>query len=292
VICSSCGTPAPEGARFCGSCGQPLRAGADERRVVTVLFADLVGFTGLSEARDPEELKLLIDGCFETLVRDITNFGGRVDKIVGDAIVALFGAPVAHEDDPERAVRAALRMQETLATRSAELGAPVRMRIGVNTGEVLVGALRAGGDTTVMGDVVNIASRLQTIAAPGQVLVGPTTHAATAGVIAYEPLGAVAVRGREEVVDAWVATAALLQPGARRRRARGPLVGRERELGLADHALASSITHRRAQLIVLLGEAGVGKSRLAAELASLAAERHEALVLEGRCVPYGEANVW
>ena len=152
---------------------------------MTVLFADLVGFTGLAEDRDPEQLKHLIDRCFQRLVADITSFGGTVDKIIGDAIVALFGAPTAHEDDAERAVRAALRMQRTLDVFSQEQGGELRMRIGVNTGEVLVGALRAGGDYTAMGDTVNIASRLQSLAHPGEVLVGVATPAATNAAISY-----------------------------------------------------------------------------------------------------------
>ncbi|HSL57992.1 MAG TPA: adenylate/guanylate cyclase domain-containing protein, partial [Acidimicrobiales bacterium] len=290
--CPACGTPAPVGARFCATCGASLVDAGDERRVVTVLFADLVGFTMLAESRDPEEVKLLVDRCFELLVHDITAFGGRVDKIVGDAIVALFGAPVAHEDDPERAVRAALRMQETLTAHATGLGPEVRMRIGVNTGEVLVGSLRADGDYTAMGDVVNIASRLQAHAQPGQIIVGPATHAATEGAIAYQPEGLLAVRGRGEPIEVWSATASLLPPGTRRRRSRTPLVGRTAEIGLVGHALDAALGHRRSLLVVLLGEAGVGKSRFATEVAGIAAERHGALVLEGRGVPYGEANVW
>src|SRR5262249_13424180 len=160
-------------------------------------FADLVGFTTLSESNDPERVKRTVDRCFEWLVADIVGFGGQVDKIIGDAVVALFGAPVAHEDDAERAVRAALRMQETVATRSSSAADAVRIRMGVNTGEVLVGAMAAGSDYTAMGDVVNIASRLQTSAAPGEVLVGPATHAATRKCIRYQPRGLFAVRGRE-----------------------------------------------------------------------------------------------
>src|SRR3954447_15427463 len=143
VTCPSCRADVPAVARFCPECGQELRLRGDERRIVTVLFADLVGYTSLSESRDPEQVKNIVDACFGRLVADIDTFGGRVDKIVGDAIVALFGAPTAHEDDAERAVRAALRMQETLSTHCQELGAEIRMRVGVNTGEVLVGALRA-----------------------------------------------------------------------------------------------------------------------------------------------------
>lgn len=292
VNCPACGAAPPDGARFCPNCGQPLRAQVDERRVVTVLFADLVGFTGLAEARDPEQVKIIVDRCFESLVAVITSFGGRVDKIVGDAIVALFGAPVAHEDDPERAVRAALRMQETLAERVPDLGAPVRMRIGINTGEVLVGALRAGGDYTAMGDVVNTAARLQTEAAPGEVLVGAATYAATHDAVVYEPRGLLAVRGRGDAVEAFLATGVVAPPGHRARDTRIPLIGRDRELGLIAHALDGAVERRRAALVTLLGEAGVGKARLAQATADLAADRHGALVLRGRCVAYGESNVW
>src|SRR6188472_2758154 len=126
MSCAVCGAPLLEGARFCASCGTPVQRRVDERRVVTVLFADLVGFTGLSENRDPEQVKNLIDRCFEGLVADIAAYGGEVDKIVGDAILALFGAPIAHEDDAERAVRAALRMQESVAAYAEDAGAAIR----------------------------------------------------------------------------------------------------------------------------------------------------------------------
>ena len=292
MTCGACGEVVPEEARFCPACGHALQARVDERRVVTVLFADLVRFTSLGESMDPEHLKNLVDRCFEGLVADVAAFGGQVDKILGDAIVALFGAPVAHEDDAERAVRAALQMQQTLAAHASEIGLSVEMRVGVNTGEVLVGALRSGGDYTAMGDVVNTASRLQTMAAPGQVVVGPFTHAATRDVVRYVPLGEVAVRGREEPVEAWVAHEAVALPGHRPRRTRTPLVGRDAEMGLLSHALAAAVTHSRAHLVLLVGEAGMGKSRLADEVVCTAHDEHAALVLEGRCVPYGEANVW
>src|SRR6185436_8450521 len=186
-------------ARFCPTCGAPRITGHGERRIATVGFADLVGVTSFSEASDPAQVKALVDDCFAELSQDVTAFGGRVDKIIGDAIVALFGAPVAHEDDAERAVRAALRMQGTLRAYVDSLGLGVQMRIGVNTGEVLVGALRAGGDYTAMGDVVTAAERLQTAAPPGGILVGPATRAATAGVIRYESVGPVRARNREEL---------------------------------------------------------------------------------------------
>ncbi len=291
--CPACGTANPANARFCLSCGQQLVARNDERRVATVLFADLVGFTGLAETRDPEHVKRLVDDCFEALVGDITAFGGRVDKIVGDAIVALFGAPVAHEDDAERAVRAALRMQESIRRHAEESAATgLAMRIGVNTGEVLVGALRAGGDYTAMGDVVNSAQRLQSAAEPGTVLVGSATFGATQEAIDYQPVEPVNAKGREEPLDAWIAVEPLLPPGYRRRRVQTPFVGRDTELGVMRHAVDTAVERSRAHFLLVLGEAGVGKSRLAEETAKLARMRHHALVFEGRCVPYGEANVW
>ena len=257
---------------------------------MTVVFADIVGFTGLAESADPEQVKNLLDRCFARLARDVTAYGGRVDKIMGDAMVALFGAPTAHEDDAERAVRAALQMQQSLYE---ELG-PERpsLRVGVNTGEVLVGAPHAGGDATVLGDVVNVASRLQTGAAPGQIIVGAATWAATSEIVHYQALGQLKTRGRGEPVEAWLALDVLAPPGHRPPRPNTPLVGRDDELGLLCGALATAVRRRRGQLVLIVGEAGIGKSRLAEELACEARQRHGALVLEGRCVPYGEANLW
>ncbi|HXH58959.1 adenylate/guanylate cyclase domain-containing protein [Iamia sp.] len=299
MVCTQCGAEVPAGARFCPSCGHPTAAPGDQRRVVTVLFADIVGFTTLSETLDPERVKRLVDSWFERLVTDIAEFGGRVDKIIGDGILALFGAPVAHEDDAERAVRAALRMQETLATMSeravglaGERSPKVQMRIGVNTGEVLVGALRADGATTAMGDVVNTASRLQTAARPGEVLIGPTTHVLTAHAIGSERRGMLTARGRDAPVEAWSATCALLPPGQRPARDHTPLVGRDRELSLLDAAVAAALGHSRALVSVVVGDTGVGKTRLVREAAERLAGGRDLLVLEGRCVPYGEANVW
>ena len=292
-VCPSCASPFPEGARFCPSCGHSLGvARGEERRVVTVLFADLVGFTSQAERMDPEQVKSLVDGLFQRLVEDVTSFGGRVDKILGDAIVALFGAPVAHEDDAERAVRASLRMQRSITELVADLDLPIRMRIGVNTGEVLVGALRAGGDYTAMGDVVNTASRLQTAAPPGGVLVGPATHAATEGAIAYESVGEFQVRGRDERVAAWLALEPLTLPGRRRRRMPVPFVGRQLELSLLIDTMRVAQSQRRAVLAIVEGEGGVGKTRLVEEVLHGYVKQQEGTVLIGACVPYGEANRW
>lgn len=292
MSCVTCGAVLPATARFCPACGHRLDARADERRVVTVLFADVVGFTSLSETRDPEQVKALVDRCFQMLVTDIVGFGGRVDKIIGDAIVALFGAPDAHEDDAERAVRAALHMQQTLKERAADLDDLVQMRVGVNTGEVLVGALQAGGDYTAMGDVVNTAARLQTAAEPGGVLVGPATWNATRRTIAYERRGLLSAKGREAPVETFAPTITLGAPGDRTHRPDVPMVGRAAELSLLAQATDNAIAQSRAALVLVVGDAGMGKSRVAKEVTDGVIARDGAIAFHGRCVPYGEANVW
>jgi class 3 adenylate cyclase/tetratricopeptide (TPR) repeat protein len=288
VTCPACGASAPPEARFCPTCGHALVTRPDERRVATLVFADLVGFTSLSQTADPEQVKRLVDTCVGALSADVTAFGGRVDKIVGDELVAIFGAPVAHEDDAERAVRCGMQMQRTLANLAGRVGVDLQMRVGVNTGEVLVGAL--GGDVTAMGDVVNTASRLQTGAAPGQVVVGPPTYSATSEIISYESLGSLEVKGRDGTVDAWLAVGATAPPG-RRRRARGSIVGRDAELAMLRGILDASEQRHRAHLVIVAADAGVGKSRLVGEVVREAGASRDVCVLKTHCVPYGE-GVW
>ena len=182
-------------------------------------------------------------------------------------------------------------MQRALATIRERQGIEVQMRVGVNTGEVLVGAMRAGGDYTAMGDAVNTANRLQTAAEPGRVVVGPTTFAATQHAVRYESLGALAVKGREERVDAWVALEAIAPPGKSRRRLRASLIGRDAELTLLRNIVDAALARDHAHLVLVTGDAGVGKSRLAAEVAQHADLERGAHVLTGQCVPYGE-DVW
>jgi class 3 adenylate cyclase len=255
----------------------------------------VVGFTSLAEHLDPEQVKRLIDGVFERLVDDVTAFGGRVDKLLGDGILALFGAPVAHEDDAERAVRSALRMQETIDRYVEEESPahPLKLRIGINTGEVLVGTL-AGTDYTAMGDVVNTASRLQAESPPGGVLVGEATYALTNDVIEYGPPTELQPRGREQSITTWLARGTLTAPGARVRRTDLRLVGRDPELTLARAALKLGIDEHRTLLLNVVGESGVGKSRLIDELLDTLDEigAGSGAVLEGVCAPYGESNVW
>ena len=256
-----------------------------------MLFADLVGFTGMAEHLDPEQVKRFVEGAFERLAEDVTAFGGNVDKFLGDGILALFGAPVAHEDDAERAVRAALRMQQTLEqyVAGASLDVPVHMRIGINTGEVLVGTL-AGTDYTAMGDVVNTASRIQAEAPSGGVLVGESTHALTTEAVRYEEAVELHPRGREFPVTTWLAQEVVAPPGSRQRRSDLRLVGREAELALGRAAIALAFSERRNLLLNVIGESGVGKTRFVDELLDSLSD--DVMLLEGVCAPYGESNVW
>ncbi len=289
--CRSCGAEVSPGARFCSNCGASQATAGEERRVITALFADIVGFTALAERRDPEEVKRLVDRAFAQLTAEITSFGGVVDKIVGDEIVALFGAPVAHSDDAERAVRAGLRMQSVIAGLSDELDPPLELRIGIRTGEVLVGSTSAGGDYTAMGDVMNTASRLQNLASAGQVLVGDATVKSTGEAIRYQALGSLPTRGRDRPLEAWLAIEATQLPGAHRRKS-DVFVGRERELAFLEAQAAIATGLDLAQLAVVVGEAGMGKTRLVAETVNRLADKGDLVALEGRCVAYGEANVW
>ena len=224
ATCPSCGSPLPTAARFCPACGRELGPSApeEERRVVTVLFADVAGFTSLAEGRDPESVKELLDSCFGALVPIVEQLGGHVDKIIGDELMAVFGAPTAHQDDPERAVRAALDLGPAL-----RLAAPgLVLRVGVNTGEVLAGPVGPAGAYTVTGDTVNTAHRLVQAAEPGEVLVGERTWEATGSVVVYEHRPPYALRGKQEPVPAWAAKRVPRRAGGRRpgvgRTARGP----------------------------------------------------------------------
>ena len=295
--CEQCASALPEGARFCPSCGAPQGAlaevaGLEERRVVTVLFADVVGFTALAEHRDPEQVKRLVDAAFELLVRDVESYGGVVDKLLGDGIVALFGAPVAHEDDADRAVRAGLTMQQTLAAfRDEHPADDLRMRVGINTGEVLVGTL-AGTDYTAMGDVVNIAARLQSASPADAVLVGADTRALCSSSIRFQGVDPVQLRGRAGITEAWQVIAVDRARPRRRWASDVPFVGRTAELAILD-AVLHTVRAGRGAIVAVSGEAGIGKSRLIGEaVGTLLTERPETLLLEGACAPYGETNLW
>src|SRR3954451_9614003 len=304
ATCPSCGASNDPGDRFCGECGtelatgrrqEPARASAgapvSERRLVSVLFADLVGFTTLSEHRDPEEVRELLGQYFDRCRTLIEQFGGTVEKFIGDAVMAVWGSPVAREDDAERAVRAALAITQAVTALGAEAGMPdLRARAGVLTGSAAV-EIGARSEAMVVGDTVNAASRLQGVAEPGTVLVDDVTRAATEAAIAYEDAGTHRMKGREEPVKAWSALRVVAGVGGARRSVglEAPFVGRAAERELIISALDESLRDRTARLVTVLGEAGFGKSRLLWEffkhVDGIEAEIHWH---QGRSLAYGE----
>ncbi|MEM8618580.1 MAG: adenylate/guanylate cyclase domain-containing protein [Actinomycetota bacterium] len=296
--CSSCGRDLPEGARFCPFCGHEVVASAsEERRVVTVVFADIVGYTALSEQLDPERVKRLIDGAFERMIADIESFDGRVDKVLGDGILALFGAPVAHEDDADRAVWAAMQMHESLATYVGEhddVEGPLRLRVGVNTGEVLFGAVSGTTESTAMGDVVNVASRLQTMAEPGDILLGDDTASLVSDDIIRELVDdlhpEVTVRGREQQLKVWRVIGRQRRSPERIGRSGLPFVGRATQLELMT-SIMGMVANGRSAIVAVSGEAGSGKSRLVTEALASFPSR-QVVVFAGVCAPFGDTNVW
>jgi class 3 adenylate cyclase/tetratricopeptide (TPR) repeat protein len=288
--CGRCGRENAEDARFCSACGASLAAETvrEERKVVSVLFADLVGFTGRAERMDPEDVRALLAPYHGHLRRELERYGGTVEKFIGDAVMALFGAPIAHEDDPERAVRAAL----TIRDWARERGEDLPIRIAVATGEALValGARPLEGEGMASGDVVNTAARLQGAAPVDGVLVDETTYRATSHMIEYRAAEPVEARGKAEPVPVWEALEARSRFGTdigERRRA--PLIGRERELDALVAALARAREERTPQLVTLIGVPGIGKSRLVFELFQ-AIEADPELIYwrQGRSLPYGE----
>jgi class 3 adenylate cyclase len=231
---------------------------------VSVLFADLVGFTTLSEHRDPEEVRELLSAYFDRCRSLIERYAGTIEKFIGDAVMAVWGTPVAREDDPERAVRAALALTQMVSGLGEDVGMPgLQVRAGVLTGNAAV-EVGAEGEGMVLGDTVNTASRLQSIATPGTVLVDDVTRRASEAAIAYEDAGVHEVKGREQPVRAWTALRVVAGAGGARRGAglEAPFVGRERELDAIIEAGERSAHERRAIHVPIVGEAGTGKSRL------------------------------
>ena len=266
--------------------------------MATALFADLVGYTSLTEEHDPEVVQALLGGVFERLSQEVERYGGLVEKYAGDAMLVLFGVPQAHEDDPERSVRAALEMQSAmieLAARFAAEGRPeLRVRIGIETGEVVVDQQRVARerDRMVTGDSVNVAARLQSVAAAGEVVVGPGTHAATVDVVDYEKLSTMTLKGKALAVPAWRAVRVIAR-GAQRAPLgiEAPLVGRDEELAELEEGVRRTAIEGRPRLLTVIGAAGVGKSRLTWELEKyldgLPGDLHWR---KGRCRSYGQPS--
>ena len=269
----------------------------DERKLVTILFADLVGSTELGEQLDPEQLSSVLDSYFAALRREIEAEGGTVEKFIGDAVVAVFGVPVAHEDDPTRALRAGLRMRRSLELLNRSLederGIRLAMRIGINTGDVIARASADPGDVFVTGDAVNVAARLEQGAEEGQILVGERT-ARSAKDVTLEPVGPLALKGKRDTVRAFaLLDEAVGQPktGQRvdARLYRTVLVGRVAELAMVRSVFDRCAADHRPQLVTVYGDAGVGKTRFVEEFARRTDDLTEPpLVISGRCLPYGE----
>ena len=290
-VCPSCGHGNQAGAKFCSECGAALVTAEplvrEERKVVTVLFADLVGFTSRAEQLDPEDVRAVLSPFYARLRTELERFGGTVEKFIGDAVMALFGAPAAHEDDPERAVRAALAIRDWVREEEQ-----VQVRIAVHTGEALImlGARPEHGEGMAAGDVVNTAARLQAAAPVNGVLVGQRIFRQTRAVIEYRPAPSVAAKGKREPVPVWEAVQARARLGVDvPHQARTALVGRDRELGVLRDALDRVRAERAPQLVTLVGVPGIGKSRLVYELWQVAEAEPELISWrQGRSLPYGE----
>jgi class 3 adenylate cyclase len=283
TVCAVCGQENPTIAQFCLTCGRPLAGGKpasrEERRIVTVIFVDLVGFTSRAETLDPEDVRAILAPYHDRVRDEIESFGGVVEKFIGDAVVGVFGAPIAYGDDPERAVRAALSVRAALGTQ---------VRIAVNTGEALVtiGARPERGEAMVAGDVINTAARLQSAAPAGGVLVGAETYRCTNGLVDYAVAEPVLAKGKELAVEVWLAERVASGDG----RPGSELVGRVGEL-----AMLKGIWERAAagtpHLVTVLGPPGVGKSRLASEFRRIVTAGGGRTV-RGRCLPYRESSAY
>lgn len=305
VTCPACSSPNAPGMRFCGECGTPLVAagppGLDptvdhlepvaERRLVSVLFVDLVGFTTLSESRDAEDVRELLTRYFDTCRSLVGRYGGVVEKFIGDAVMAVWGTPTTNEDDAERAVRAALDVTAAVVALGEEVGIPtLRARAGVISGEAAV-TLGATGQGMVAGDIVNTASRIQSVAKPGQALVGAETKLATDQAIEYEDAGTHELKGKAEPIQLWraVRVVALTGGSGRSDEIEPPFTGRESELHLIKELYHTTADEKRAHLLSVIGIGGIGKSRLAWEFEKYV----DGLATEvwwqrGRCLPYGD----
>jgi len=290
MLCPQCQHANPNGQKFCGECGAKLNAAPvtpapvppvaerrearppqpaeAERKLVTIMFADISGFTTLAEQMDPEHVRSLTNACFEHLVPSIEKYSGTIDKFIGDAVVALFGAPTTRENDPERAVYAALEMMESLQTFNAQRGLDLGLHIGLNTGLVVAGGIGSSGrqQYSVMGDAVNLAARLEDISERGQILIGAATHRLIAPLFECRSLGPIQVKGREQATEVYAVLSASVTPGRTRGIAglTAPLVGRDAEFAALQTSL-SALRGGQGQIVTIIGEAGLGKSRLVEE---------------------------
>ncbi|MDX6409622.1 MAG: hypothetical protein QOE13_2693 [Gaiellaceae bacterium] len=288
-LCPQCGQDNPDVARFCLACGAslaPPEPVVEERKLITVLFCDIVGSTAKAEQLDPEDVRARLAPYYERARAELERFGGTVEKFIGDAVVALFGAPVAHEDDPERAVRAALAVRDAVdALNEEDAWLDLKIRVGVNTGEALVvlGARTSEGEGMASGDVMNTAARLQSAAPVNGIVVGEATHRATREAIDYREAEPIAAKGKSQPVRIW--EVAGISEVAPERDAHAQLVGRSEQLDEVRR-LWDAARHGNRVVATVVGAPGIGKSRLLRELT--ASLRRDGTVLSGRCLSYGE----
>ena len=287
--CPECGQENPDGFRLCGMCGSPLaRDASEQRKLATMVFCDMSGSTAMGERVDAESVREMMFAYFHEMRAAIERHGGTVEKFIGDAVMAVFGVPVAHEDDALRACRAAYEMQLRLDSLNTELerryGSLIALRIGVNTGEVVAGDATSR-QALVTGDAVNVAARLEQAAAPGEILLGESTFRLVRGAVSAEPVAPLELKGKSEPMPAYRLLDVDGAAPARAGRLDTPLVGRRAELALLRRHLTDARSGTPA-LVTVLGEPGVGKSRLAADL--LAEAEPDFRVLTGRCLEYGE----
>jgi class 3 adenylate cyclase/tetratricopeptide (TPR) repeat protein len=291
--CTNCGTENPEGARFCYSCGTamgpPVEPPRESRKTVTVLFIDAVSSTALGERMDPESLRGVMTRYFDIMRDAIESHGGAVEKFIGDAVMAIFGVPVVHEDDALRACRAAIeirgRLSELEPLIRADRGVAIEWRAGINTGPVVAGDV-AAGQRIVTGDAVNVAARLEAAAAPGEILLGADTYALVREAVSTESVKPLALKGKSEPVPAWRLTSVSDAVGRHSRPSDAPLVGRLRPLRLLDDAFHEAVEERICHLFTIVGAAGVGKSRVVEEFIGSLGD--QAQVASGRCLAYGQ----
>jgi class 3 adenylate cyclase/tetratricopeptide (TPR) repeat protein len=300
LLCPTCGTENPTEARFCFTCGTALNDSVGsqlERKFATALFVDVVGSTSLGEREDPEVVRSLIRRLFDVVTPVIERHGGYVERFIGDGILALFGVPTVHEDDPVRAVRAGLEIQRVATELGQTLtneGKPsLQVRIGIEAGDVLVDPERSAGsrDRILTGDALNTAARLQAEASPGGIVVGPTAHSATKDAIELRPLGPLALKGKVEAVPAWEAVQELHRDSKRPGLGlEARMVGRDEQLDLLLRTFRRVESERVTALVSIFGQAGIGKSRLVREFArSVEQRRLPPTIRTGRCLAYGNA---
>jgi class 3 adenylate cyclase/tetratricopeptide (TPR) repeat protein len=293
AVCLNCGVENPEGFQFCGACAAPLTARVTSahaaRKTVTIVFCDLVGSTALAELLDPESLRAVMDRYFTTMRSVLESHGGIVEKFIGDAVMAVFGLPRSHEDDPIRAARAAAEMGDELVVLNGELarrwGVTLTNRTGINTGEVVVGD-PASGQRLASGDAINVAARLEQAASPGEVLVGDATHHLVKDAVMVEEIVPLSLKGKAERVRAFKLIRLLPGVANLARRFDSPLVGRAAEMSLLEAAFERAVARTGCELVTVVGEAGQGKSRLVRGMLTLLTNR--ARTLQGRCLSYGK----